>query len=92
MHVSSGRAGEYTNLSTISFHSPDIASIEGWNSRWSIPGTAAMDWTIVSVQLGDTDLSILASWFYTDHPGFLNESWFASIYNIESEEEGGGAL
>ena len=85
MHVSSGRADEHTNLSTISFYSPDMESINGWDSRWSIPGTTAMDWTIVSVQIGDTDLTTLANWYYTGHPGFLTESWFASIYNFVDE-------
>ncbi|MBN2429235.1 MAG: hypothetical protein JXK94_12945 [Deltaproteobacteria bacterium] len=94
MHVSQGRSAEYTNVTNISFFMPDLTSTQGWNSRWSVPDTAVMDYALASAQVGAAgiDLEDLINWYLGGTSYLGEDEWFASIAKFEYGEGAGGPL
>ena len=78
----------------ISFVTPDLSSAPGWNARWSIPDTATMESTAVSVQVSETgaNLEDFANWYLDETLRIEDGEWLASIANIVYGDGGGGSL
>jgi hypothetical protein len=78
----------------ISFVTPDLSSAPGWNARWSIPDTATMEVTAVSVQVSETgaNLEDFANWYLGETVRLEDGEWLASIANIVYGDSGGGSL
>jgi hypothetical protein len=93
-HVSLGRSVAYISGTDISFFIPELSSAPGWAARWSIPITATMDYTAVSVQVGETGVTLenFADWYFGGTSRLADGEWFASIAKIVYSDSGGGNL
>jgi hypothetical protein len=78
-HVSSG----WFDGTSVEFLMPDMRTAPGWQTNWSIPTTAELDWAFVSAQAGSTgsNLQDFADWYISGTPHVAADQWFASSVN-----------
>lgn len=78
-HVSSG----WFDGTSVEFLMPDMRTAPGWQTNWSIPTTAELDWAYVSAQAGSTgsNLQDFADWYISRTPHVAADQWFASSVN-----------
>ena len=77
-HVSNGWLD--TTSGEVEFTMPDSRAAAGWNTLWSIPQGAQMNWAYVSAQAGSagSTLAEFMQWYLLGAPLVDDGQWFAS--------------